>query len=429
MYFAIATLGCKVNQFESQAMERELLRRGHNLVPFNSTADAYIINSCAVTAESGKKSRALARRARKLAPYAVVALCGCYAQTDPQAASKLDVDLIGGSNDRIAFLNLLEESVQNRGPQKVAVDQALKRRDFEELEAGGLEGRTRALLKVQDGCVNFCSYCIIPFARGPLRSLPLDRAIVQVNRIANQGYQELVLTGIEISSWGVDFHNGCSLIDLVESVCNSVPNLRVRLGSLEPRTITQDFCRRAAQLPNLCPHFHLSLQSGCDSTLQRMNRKYDTARYLESVDLLRATYDDPAVTSDLIVGFPQETEEEFTQTLAFLQRCHFAALHIFPYSRRKGTPAASMDGQVPNALKEDRARRAAAVAKELEQAYLERQVGRTLSVLFEDVKDGLWQGHAPNYTLVRLEGDQLHNCIRDVRITAVEGSALRGQLV
>lgn len=429
MKFAICTLGCKVNQYESQAMERELERRGHILVDFGASADAYIVNTCAVTAESGKKSRAMARRARKQSPEAVVAVCGCYAQTEPAAAAALEADLVAGSGERMAFLDLLEQTVRERGARRVAVDQALKRREFEELEAGGLEGRTRALLKVQDGCVNFCSYCIIPYARGPLRSLPLERAMAQTARIAAQGYREVVLTGIEISSWGQERRDGSSLIDLVEAVCAAAPGLRVRLGSLEPRTVTEDFCRRAAALPNLCPHFHLSLQSGCDATLRRMNRKYDTARYLESVELLRKWFGDPAVTTDLIVGFPQETEEEFARTLDFLRRCGFAAMHIFPYSRRAGTPAAAMEGQVPRAEKERRARRAASVAAELERSYLERQVGKTLPVLFEDEKDGLWRGHAPNYTLVRVRGEGLHNRVLDVRITGAEEGALTGALL
>jgi len=429
MKFSIYTLGCKVNQYESQAMERELERRGHTLVDFHAPADACIVNTCAVTAESGKKSRAIVRRARKQNPEAVVAVCGCDAQTEPEAAAALEADLIGGGGGRMAFLDLLEETVRERGRQRLAVDEALKRREFEELEAGGLESRTRALLQVQDGCVNFCSYCIIPYARGPLRSLPLDRAAEQARRVAAQGYRELVLTGIEISSWGAERRDGSSLIDLIEAVCAAAPGLRVRLGSLEPRTVTEDFCRRAAALPNLCPHFHLSLQSGCDATLKRMNRKYDTGRYLQSVELLRRWFDDPAVTTDLIVGFPQETEAEFAQTLDFLRLCGFSAMHIFPYSRRKGTPAAAMEGQVLGAEKERRAHRAADLASELERAYLERQVGKVLPVLFEDEKDGLWRGHAPNYALVRMEGKDLHNCLRDVEITAVEGTSLRGRSV
>ena len=224
------------------------------------------------------------------------------------------------------------------------------------------------MLKVEDGCTNFCSYCIIPYARGPVRSLPLERAAAEARRLAEEGYRELVLTGIELSSWGRDLPGGPGPMDLVEAVCAAAPGCRVRLGSLEPRTVTEDFSRRCAALDNLCPHFHLSMQSGCDATLRRMNRKYDTARYFESVELLRGYFQAPGLTTDLIVGFPGETEEEFAQTLTFVERCAFTAMHIFPYSRRTGTPAADLPGQVPRGVKEERARRAAALATRLERA-------------------------------------------------------------
>jgi threonylcarbamoyladenosine tRNA methylthiotransferase MtaB len=433
MNIAIYTLGCKVNQYETAAMERELLQRGHALVPFDGPADAYIINTCTVTAVSDKKSRNTIRRAKKLSPSAVVAVCGCYGQTDPEAVAALGVDLVAGTSGRMAFLDDLEAAMAekraaHKAPTIVHVDQALRRRDFEPLTAGGLEGRTRAMLKVEDGCVNFCTYCIIPYARGPIRSLPLEDAVSQAKALADEGYREIVLTGIEISSWGRDLKNGLTLIDLIESVCAAVPALRVRLGSLEPRTITEDFCRRAVALGNLCPHFHLSLQSGCDATLQRMNRKYDTARYFESVKLLRGVYQNPAITTDLIVGFPQESEEEFDATLAFIQTCAFSSMHIFPYSRRPGTPAADMDGQIPKPIQEDRAHRAAQVADNMEATYLDALVGTTLPVLFEEEKDGLWQGHAPNYVPVRAPGHDLHNTLHNVRITEAGHGALLGVL-
>ena len=429
MKIAICTLGCKVNQYETQAMEQELRRRGHQLTDFDGAADAYIINTCTVTAVSDKKCRNIIRRARKQAPDAVVAVCGCYAQTDPDAVAALGVDVVSGSAGRMAFLDRLEEQLHERRTQIVEVDEALRRRQFERLPAGGQEGRTRAMLKVEDGCVNFCSYCIIPYARGPIRSLPLEEAVEQAKGLAADGYREIVLTGIEISSWGHDLRNGQTLIDLIEAVCNAVPGLRVRLGSLEPRTITEEFCRRASDLPNLCPHFHLSLQSGCDATLKRMNRKYDTARYYESVSLLNEYFHNPAVTTDLIVGFPQESEEEFGQTLAFIRKCAFSSMHIFPYSRRPGTPAAAMEGQIQKAVQEERAHRAAQVADEMEQAYLIKLVDTVLPVLFEEEKGGLWQGHAPNYVAVRAEGHDLHNCLRNVRITGVSGTSLMGEMV
>ena len=428
MRTAIYTLGCKVNQYETQAMEAELTRRGHTLVPFDGEADAYIINTCTVTAVSDKKSRQMIRQARKRSPHAIVAVCGCYAQTDPEAVEALEVDLVMGTNDRMGFLDRLE-ALSPDGGQVVDVDDALRRRTFERLPAGGLEGRTRAMLKVEDGCVNFCTYCIIPYARGPIRSLPAAEAAAQAAKLAEEGYKELVLTGIEISSWGRDLEGKPELMDLIEAVCAAAPECRARLGSLEPRTITADFCRRGAAIPNLCPHFHLSMQSGCDSVLKRMNRKYDTARYYESVRLLREYFDRPGITTDLIVGFPGETEEEFVQTLDFVQKCAFSAMHIFPYSRRSGTPAAAMAGQCSNAVKEERAHRAGEVARGLRQAWLESWVGQTLPVLFEEEKDGLWRGHAPNYTEVFVSGQGLHNVIRDVKITGLHGEGLLGELV
>ena len=434
MRYAIYTLGCKVNQYETQALETELLRRGHTLVPFEDEADAYIINTCTVTAVSDRKSRNAIRRAKKRNPAAVVAVCGCYAQTAPDDVAALGVDLVSGTGDRLGFLNEVERlsglvRAEAELVPEMLVDNIMTHRSFEQLPAGGLEGRTRAMLKVEDGCVNFCTYCIIPYARGPVRSLSLSAAVEQAEKLAQDGYREIVLTGIEISSWGHEFKDGTSLIDLVEGICHAVPELRVRLGSLEPRTITEDFCRRAAALPNLCPHFHLSMQSGCDAVLKRMNRKYDTARYYESVTLLRGFFDRPAITTDLIVGFPGESEEEFTSTLEFVEKCAFSAMHIFPYSRRTGTPAAKMTDQVPNAVKEERAARAGALAARLKTAYLEQWVGTSLPVLFEEEKNGLWRGHAPNYVEVMAHGEGLHNVIQDVKITELHGDGLLGELL
>ena len=428
MKIAICTLGCKVNQYESQAMEQELLRRGHTLTDFDGPADAYIINTCTVTAVSDKKCRNLIRRARKGAPEAVVAVCGCYAQTDPRAVAELGVDLVSGSAGRMDFLDRLEGQLRGRGEQIVAVDDSMKRRAFERLPAGGQEGRTRAMLKVEDGCVNFCSYCIIPYARGPVRSLPLDEAARQAAALEEEGYREVVITGIEISSWGRDLPGKPELMELVEAVCRAAPGLRVRLGSLEPRTITEEFCRRGAALPNLCPHFHLSLQSGCDATLARMNRKYDSGRYARSVELLRGAFPDTGITTDLIVGFPGETEGEFRQTLDFIRRCAFSGMHVFPYSRRPGTPAAAMAGQVPHAVQEERVHRAMDAAREMGRAWLERQVGKVFPVLFEEEKEGLWQGHAPNYALVHAPGKELHNRVVPVRITGVREDGLLGEV-
>ena len=425
MRIAFYTLGCKVNQYETQALEQLFSARGHEIVPFEGDADAYLINTCTVTAVSDKKSRQVIRRARKTAPDAVIAVCGCYPQTHPGDVEKLGVDLIGGTGDRTGFVELLERTVRERQPF-TALDDAFQRRGFEQLPAGGLEGRTRAMLKIEDGCTNFCTYCIIPYARGAVRSLPADQAAEQARGLAQQGYRELVITGIELSTYGRDLPGRPDLASLIEAVCHAVPEMRVRLGSLEPRTVTEDFCARLAALPNLCPHFHLSLQSGSDTVLARMKRKYTTQRFLESVRLLRAHFDRPALTTDLIVGFPGETEEEFQETLAFLQRCAFAQMHIFPYSRRQGTPAASMPGQLSNAEKASRAHRGAELAQAMERSWLTGWIGQTVPVLFEEEKDGFWRGHTPQYIEVRVKGEHLHNQLRPVTITAAGDSLAYG---
>ncbi len=428
MRIALYTLGCKVNQYETQAMEQELTAQGHELVAFEEPADAYIINTCSVTTVSDKKSRQMIRRAKKMNPHAIVAACGCYAQTHTDEVAALGIDLVGGTGQRMEFLRQLLAAAEEKR-QRVLVDDALRRREFEVLPAGGQMSRTRAMLKVEDGCRNFCSYCIIPFARGPVRSLPVAEAVRQTEQLAAEGYREVVLTGIEISSWGQDMAGEQSLIDLLEAVSEAAGDMRLRLGSLEPRTITEDFCRRAARLKNLCPHFHLSLQSGCDETLRRMNRRYDAARYLESVALLRAYFSGVAVTTDLITGFPGETEEEFEKTLAFLRRCAFAQIHVFPYSIRPGTRAAAME-QVPKSVKEARAARAGQVAAELHEKYLLSCVGQIFPVLFEQAgEDGCFVGHAPNYMEVAAAGENLHNCLRSVRITGVDGSVLKGEIL
>ncbi len=426
MRIAICTLGCKVNQYETQAIEQELLRRGHELVNFEDEADAYVINTCSVTAVSDKKSRQMIRRAKGRNPDAVVAACGCYAQTHADEVRALAPDVLVGTNERMKFLDLLEQAARERTPI-VRLDDALHRRDFEVLPAGGMAARTRAMMKVEDGCVNFCTYCLIPFARGPVRSLPMQVAAEQIRTLREEGYREIVITGIEISSYGQDFQDGTALIDLMELLAREGGEMRLRLGSLEPRTITRAFCERASKLGNLCPHFHLSLQSGCDATLKRMNRRYDTARFAESCALLREYFDDPAITTDLITGFPEETEEEFAQTLAFIERCGFAEMHIFPYSIRPGTKAAQM-AQIERSVKDERAARASAAARRMSAQYLARCVGKVFPVLFERAEGSGSSGHAPNYTEVWVPDEGLHNQVRGVHITAVEGDRLRGEL-
>lgn len=429
MRFAIYTLGCKVNQYESQALEQEGRRRGHTLVPFEDAAEVYIVNTCTVTNLSDQKNRQVIRRVRRERPGALLCVCGCFPQTHTGEAEALGADLVTGTGDRGRFWDLAEAALaEKRGPV-TAVDDAMKRREFEPLPAGGLEGRTRCMLKVEDGCVNFCSYCIIPYARGPVRSLPAEEAAKQARALAQKGYRELVVTGIEISSWGRDLPGKPTLAQLLAVLSEAAPEVRIRLGSLEPRTVTEDFCRAVSSLHNVCPHFHLSLQSGCDKTLKAMNRKYDSGQFFQSVELLRKYYVNPGITTDLIVGFPGETEEDLQESLDFVERCGFSALHVFPYSRRPGTPAAEMAGQVKNAEKKRRAALAGELARRLRRRYLEGLAGQTLEVLFEEEKDGLAQGHAPNYVLVKVPGAGLHNQVRPVRITGVGADCALGELL
>ena len=429
MKFSFYTLGCKVNQYETQAMEQLLVGMGHEIGDFSQPCDGYIINTCSVTAVADRKNRTVIRRCRRENPQAIVAVCGCYSQHDPEALWKLGADLVGGSGKREEFVQSLVAAAQDTQHRQV-LDAALKRREFEVLPAGGLEERTRAMLKVQDGCVNFCSYCIIPYTRGPVRSAPVELAVQQAKELEEKGYREIVVTGIEIASWGVDLPGKPGLDTLLEAVCKAVPDLRVRLGSLEPRIITREFCEKMGKLPNLCPHFHLSMQSGCDTVLARMKRKYDTARYYESVALLGEFFPGCAVTTDMIVAFPGETEEEFLAGLEFIRKCRFADMHIFPYSRRPGTPADKMPDQHPNAVKEERSRRAIAVAAEMKQAWEDAQVGTVQEVLFEETEGEFAVGHAPNYAKIYVKAhESLHNQVRNVRIIGRYKDGLLGELL
>ena len=427
MKFAFYTLGCKTNQYETQAMEHLLLEKGHEIGSFEEACDGYVINTCSVTAVADKKNRAVIRRCRRDNPQAVIAVCGCYSQHDPEAVRALGIDVIGGSGQRQAFVEMLLDAAGEKRHEE-QLDNALGRREFECLPAGGLEERTRAMLKVQDGCVNFCTYCIIPYTRGPIRSAPLEVAVAQAKELAVRGYREIVLTGIEIAGWGQDQPGKPELALLVEEICKAVPDLRIRLGSLEPRVVTEDFCRRLSVFPNLCPQFHLSMQSGSDTVLSRMKRKYNTARYYQSVELLRKFFPGCAVTTDMIVAFPGETEEEFAESLAFIRKCAFADMHIFPYSRRPGTPADKMPGQHNNATKEARSRAAIALAEEMSRAYREGFIGRTLEVLFEEREGEFYTGHAPNYIKVYARGENLHNEIRTVTVLEVYRDGVIGRL-
>lgn len=426
MKAAFYTLGCKANQFETQALERLFTEHGHELVPFDSWADVYIVNTCTVTALSDKKSRNAARRCKKINPNAKLILCGCYAQVKPEEARTMcDADAVLGTPDKSKVLALAEGLTQD-GVRDLWHGE---RPGFDLLPAGGLSGRTRALLKVQDGCQNFCTYCLIPYARGPERSMPFDLAVSEAKRLAEEGYKEIVLTGIEISSYGIDLPGNPTLIDLIEALCQAAPQVRIRLGSLEPRTVTEEFALRCARLPNLCPHFHLSLQSGCDKTLKAMNRKYLSARYAESCALLRKHLPSCSVTTDLIVGFAGETEQDFEESLSFVEQMHLCKVHVFPYSRRQGTRGFDLPNQIPNAQKALRAAKAAEVCDRLELEYLRTFIGQVREVLFEQEEDGFFTGHIPEYCLVRAKGEHLHNQVLPVRITGLDGTTLSGEVL
>ena len=428
MRFAFYTLGCKTNQYETQAMERLLVEKGHGISRFEDVCDAYVINTCSVTAVADKKNRAIIRRCRKAHPDALIAVCGCYTQHAADSVRELGVDVLGGSANRQEFVeNILSALAEKQ--KKEAVDDPRRRREFEVLPAGGLEERTRAMLKVQDGCANFCSYCIIPYTRGPVRSAPLEVLLPQARELEARGYKEIVVTGIEIASWGVDLPGKPPMADMLKAICGAVPRVRIRLGSLEPRVITREFCETMAKYPNLCPQFHLSMQSGCDTVLERMKRKYDTARYYESVRLLKEYFPGCAVTTDMIVAFPGETEAEFAESLAFIRKCGFADMHIFPYSRRPGTPADKMPGQHNNATKEARSHAAIAVAEEMSASFRKNCIGTSHEVLFEEPDGAFCTGHTPNYIKVYVRGENLHNEIRTVRLTEVYQDGMIGQIV
>lgn len=428
MKIAFYTLGCKTNQYETQAMERLLCEQGHEICSFEDDCDCYIVNTCSVTAVADKKNRAIIRRCRREHPRAILGVCGCYSQHAAQAVRELEVDVVGGSGGRQQFLEDLLAAAQSRTYQE-HLDNALRRREFEVLPAGGLQERTRAMLKVQDGCTNFCTYCIIPYTRGPIRSAPLETAVAQAKQLEQAGYREIVVTGIEIAGWGKDLPGKPPVWLLIAEICKAVPHLRIRLGSLEPRIVTEEFAAALSGFQNLCPQFHLSMQSGCDTVLARMKRKYTTEEYMESLERLRNAFPGCAITTDMIVGFPGETEEEFEKSLSFIRQCRFADMHIFPYSKRPGTPAAAMPGQLPNAVKEERSHRAIAVAQEMSRCYHQELLGTTQAVLVEGMEGEHSVGHAMNYVKIYIPGAYPRNEIQTVAVKSLYGDGVTGEVI
>ena len=428
MKYIISTLGCKVNQYETQAMETMLMEKGHEPAAPGELAELVIVNSCAVTAESGRKSRQSIRRLRDENPGALLAVCGCYAQISPEEATGLGARVVFGAADRRGFVEAIEKAAAT-GEGSREIDEPFKRRSFERLPAGAMAGRTRAMLKIQDGCVNFCSYCIIPYTRGRLRSLPMEEAGTEAAALAAQGYRELVLTGIEVASYGLDLPGRPGLAELIETVAAAAGDMRLRLGSLEPTVITEEFCRRLSATGKLCPHFHLSLQSGCDKTLKNMNRKYDTGRFYAAVELLRRFFPGCAIGCDLITGFPGETERDHKETLAFMEKCGFASMHIFPYSRRPGTPADSMPGQVDRKLRAERAHQAQLIAGRMHRDYMKESLGKVLPVLFETGGEDFSLGHSDTYLSVKVREKGLRGKLLPVLISGIEGDELTGKIV
>ena len=418
---ALHNLGCKVNAYETEAMQELLEQAGYQIVPFEEQADVYIINTCTVTNVADRKSRQMIHRARKKNPGAVIVAAGCYVQTKDTAGLDADIDIVIGNNKKKEIAKVLEDYFRERGAgaKKIERLDIGHTSEYEDLTVSHTAGHTRVFLKVQDGCNQFCSYCIIPYARGRVRSRSREEVVAEVRRLAERGYKEVVLTGIHLSSYGTDI--GDDLLSLILSVHQVEGICRIRLGSLEPGIITEEFARTLSECPKFCPHFHLSLQSGCDATLKRMNRRYDTAQYEEKCQILRKYFQDPALTTDVIVGFPGETEEEFEASRAFIDRINFYETHIFKYSRREGTRAAVMDGQVPDSVKTKRSALFLELGKKKQWEYEEKLLGTTREVLMEEavvIGGETWQvGHTKEYVKIgRKTREDLSNQLVNVEI-------------
>lgn len=420
MRVALTTLGCKVNHYETEAMRELFVQDGWEIVEFSELADVYVINTCTVTQTSDTKSRQMIARAHRMNPEALVVAVGCYAQTAPEAVASLEgVGLVVGTSGRKEIVLRVNDALQSRSDEAY-ISPLYEMREFEPLSAVR-DSRTRATLKIQDGCVNFCSYCIIPYARGPLRSRPLDEISTEVNLLAHEGYQEIVLTGIHLASYGRDLEGqDATLLDAIAKASESDGIRRIRLGSLEPLFVTEPVAKALAENPKICRQFHLSLQSGSNTVLKRMNRKYTAEEYLTALALLRQYMPDCAITTDVIAGFPGETETEHAETLAFCKAARFARMHVFPFSLRKGTKAESLPGHLQKQVKEARAKELIHLGKELTYAYLNKQIGSIVEVLAES--DGA--GYSGNY--IRVKTDAPEGEIVRIRIEGFEDETAFG---
>jgi len=424
---SVLTLGCKVNQYESESMIEQFQNAGFALAE-GDFADYYVINTCTVTSISDRKSRQFMRRARKANPEAVIAVVGCYSQVSPEQVEAIsEVNVVLGTHEKKDILKYLEAATSTS--KIVQVGEIMKTKVYDEMSIEDTVDKTRVFMKIQDGCNQFCSYCIIPYARGPIRSRDPENVISEARGLATKGFKEIVLTGIHLSSYGKDLEH-TSLIEIIESL-NEIDGLeRIRLGSLEPKIITEDFVERLSRLDKFCAHFHLSLQSGSDTVLSRMNRRYDTQEYFSAVELIHTRLQDASFTTDIIVGFPGETEKEFDETCEFVKKVEFSKVHIFKYSPREGTKAAVMKEQVHGEIKTNRSHKLQEVCSTVENNYLNKLLGRNLKVLFEEVVDGCFEGLTEGYLRVSVRTlNNLVNKISDVKIIGVENGRLIGELI
>lgn len=417
---AFYTLGCKVNQYETNAMEQQFIQNGYKIVDNTEKADIYVINTCTVTNMADRKSRQMLRRVKEINQSAVIVVCGCYAQVAKTELEQIpEVDIILGINEKNKIVQIVEEYLASKN-NIIEVADVSKQKEFLDFGDVTYTEKNRAVIKVQDGCNMFCSYCLIPYARGRIRSRKIENVVSEIEKIAKQGIKEVVITGIHVASYGKDFENeNIRLINLLEEI-NKIEGIeRIRLSSLEPTIVDEEFAQRLSKLEKICDHFHLSLQSGCDATLKRMNRKYTTARYKEATEILRKFYPNANFTTDVIVGFPGETDEEFNQTYKFLKEIEFYKMHIFKYSPRKGTVAEKLPNQVDGNIKEERSKKLIELSNNMQNEKNSQYIGKTVKVLFEEYENGYYKGHTTNYMVVKVkekEQDGFIDNIKDIEI-------------
>lgn len=423
------TLGCRVNQYETEAIAEAFIKKNYEVVDFDAFADVYVINTCTVTSIGDKKSRQMIRKAKKINPEAVVVVAGCYAQVAADEVAKIEgVDIIIGTSDKGKAAELVEEYKKNQN-QINKVDNIMSIREFEELEIDAYQDRTRAFLKIQDGCNRYCSYCLIPYARGPVRSRTPENIIKEVKKLASNGFKEIILSGIHVASYGFDIENA-NLEEIIE-LTNEIPGIeRIRIGSVEPMFFKESTISKLSRVSKFCPHFHLSLQSGCDATLKRMNRHYTTEMYSDTVDRIREKFKDASITTDVIVGFPGETEEEFNSTYEFLKNIKLSKMHVFKYSPRKGTRAAEFQEQISGEIKDLRSKKLLALDEKLEREYIDKFINREMDVLFEETNENISCGYTRNYIKVCVKSEEdISGKILDVKLVNNLGNMAQGELL